>query len=71
MTMIQSNSDALLVAIPMIGILLGGYFRLDEMLIRPKQQVEQRRQFSALNEHGQPVCIDPDGRIYEGKRRNY
>jgi hypothetical protein len=69
MSMIQSNSDALLIAIPMVGLLFAGFFRLDELFGKPKKQPsESRRRMSGWDKDGQPVCADPDGRM-PGSRR--
>jgi hypothetical protein len=62
MTVFQSNTDALLVAIPMIGMLFAGYFRLDELFGKPKKTKEKRRQMTGWDEQGKPICADPDGR---------
>jgi hypothetical protein len=63
-TILQSTSDTLLVAVPMIGLLFLGYFRLDELFGKPKKKpVQNRRQMSGWDQNGQPVCIDPDGTI--------
>lgn len=65
MSLIQSNSDALLIAIPMIGILFAGFFRLDELLGKPKKQPSgQRRRMSGWDKDGNAVCVDPDGRMH-------
>ena len=61
MSQLQSNTDAMLVAIPMVGVLFAGFFKLDELFGRPKKPVENRRQMSGLDENGLPVCADPDG----------
>ncbi|MFC5864186.1 hypothetical protein ACFPT7_17910 [Acidicapsa dinghuensis] len=60
---VLSNSDAILVAVPMVGILIACFFRLDEMFGKPKKKVmlEHRRQMSGWDENGKPICIDPDG----------
>jgi hypothetical protein len=64
MSIIQSNTDALLVAIPMVGLLFIGVFRLDELFGKPKKQpVESRRQLSGWDKNGQPICADPDGKM--------
>lgn len=60
---VLSNSDALLVAVPMVGILIACFFRLDEMFGKPKKKtsVEHRRQMSGWDADGKPMCADPDG----------
>jgi hypothetical protein len=52
MSVLQSNTDALLVAIPMIGTLIIGFFRLDELVGKPKKQGMSRRQISGLDAKG-------------------
>lgn len=60
---VLSNSDAILVAVPMIGILIACFFRLDEMFGKPKKKVivEHRRPMSGWDKNGKPICGDPDG----------
>jgi hypothetical protein len=70
MTILESNTDALLVAIPMVGLLFAGFFRLDELFGKPKKQAEPRRQIAGLDAKGRPVCIDPDGRPVQARRKN-
>jgi hypothetical protein len=69
MSTLQSNADALLVAIPMIGILVVGFFRLDELVGKPnKRQIVHRRQIAGLDDKGRQVCLDPDGTIQAGRK---
>jgi hypothetical protein len=70
MPMLQSNTDALLVAIPMIGVLFAGFFRLDELFGRSKKPVENRRQMSGWDKDGRPVCADPDGKMPGHSRKS-
>jgi len=69
MYVLQSNRDALLLAIPMVGLMFAGFFRLDEILGRPKKAPEMRRQRSGLDATGRPICMDPDGRMPVRKSR--
>lgn len=69
MTVFQSNTDALLIAIPMVGILFAGYFRLDELFGKPKKPTETRRKMSGWDKDGKPICADPDGRPARGPRK--
>jgi len=57
----HSNTDTLLMAVPMIGILVAVFFRLDELIAAPKKRVVNRRVIAGSDENGQPLCIDPDG----------
>ena len=61
-TGILSNADAILVAVPMLGVLFAGYFKVDEMIGKPKKKVmRNRRSLSGNNVHGESVLVDPDG----------
>jgi hypothetical protein len=61
MSVLQSNSDAFLVAVPMIGILIVSFFRLDELVGKSKKRPGMRRQVAGLDGRGRQVCLDPDG----------
>ncbi len=63
MSILQSNRDALLVAIPMISILFAGFFRLDELFGKSRKLVKRRRSMAGSDEKGRPICVDPDGRV--------
>jgi hypothetical protein len=64
MSIIQSNTDALMLAVPMIGLLFVGFFRLDELFGKPKKQpAATRRRMSGWDKNGRPVCSDPDGKM--------
>jgi len=69
----HSNTEAMLVAVPMIGVLVAGFFRLDEFVSRPRVSKPERRSFSHRDGEGMAVCVEPDGRLVrEGRavRRN-
>jgi len=69
MSILQSNADALLVAVPMIGILVISFFRLDELVGKTKKRsVQQRRQIAGLDGGGRQICLDPDGTEQPSKR---
>jgi len=62
MSSVLSNADAILVAIPMIGLLFVGVFRLDEIFIKPKKkQTFHCHPLATVDDRGQPVRLDPDG----------
>jgi hypothetical protein len=63
MIVILSNTDSLLVAIPMVGILFAGFFRLDELFGKSKKPVKTRRPMVGCDENGRPICADPDGYV--------
>ena len=61
MSVIQSNADAILVAVPMIFLLFAGYFRLDELIGKPRRKkVSHGRPFARLDKNGQAIGLDPD-----------
>ena len=70
MTILESNTDALLVAIPMVGLLFAGFFRLDELFGKSKKTSAPRRQVAGLDANGQPACIDPDGQVVRARGKN-
>jgi hypothetical protein len=55
----QSNTDAFLVAIPMVVCLFGAFFRLDELVGKPRKQWKIGRSLSDWDEDGVPICTDP------------
>jgi hypothetical protein len=70
-----SGRDAFLVAIPFVFMLFLSVFRLDERLARHRAATTSRRPAMGMNEAGQPILRDPDGRLVEqpsprGNRKN-
>jgi hypothetical protein len=64
MAILQSNADALLVAIPMVVLLFIGFFRLDELVgKKPKKSVRARSKMSGWDKDGRAVCADPDEQL--------
>jgi hypothetical protein len=72
----SNDRDALLAAVPLIGALLLGFFRLDTLLAAPSRlrasdsasdrpasgRPASRRPPSGIDQDGQPILCDPDGR---------
>jgi hypothetical protein len=58
---VLSNADALLVAVPMIGTLVVGYFRLDELFGKPRKRQGRGHQLAGMDDKGCVTCLDPDG----------
>ena len=58
-----SGRDALLVAIPFLLILLVSIFRLDYLFATPKGLASRRQQVCGMDESGEPILLDPDGRV--------
>ena len=59
---LQSGWGSFLVAIPCIGMLFFGLFRLDTLFAAPKHQSRRRRPASGTDENGHTLFSDPDGR---------
>jgi hypothetical protein len=60
---LQSGWENFLVAVPFVGILLVGLFRLDEIIASPERaRPGKRLPFSGCDEGGHLVLSDPDGR---------
>lgn len=60
---IESNIEAILVAIPMLLMLVVSFFRLDECIGSPVKAVSRRRGFSH-QDGAAMVCVEPDGRLH-------
>ena len=69
MTVVLSNADALLVAMPMLGILFAGFFRLDELFGRTQKKSARRPLAGGMDHNGMPICMDPDGKPLGRMRR--
>lgn len=64
-----SGRDTLLIAIPFVLLLLISIFRLDEFIAAPKGALNQRRPACGVDEFGEPILRDPDGRLSGPQRR--
>ncbi len=60
--MLTTGSDEYLIGIPLIIVLLIALFRVDELISRPKKSLKRRRPSYQMDEDGEPVLSDPDGR---------
>jgi hypothetical protein len=69
MSALQSNTDAILVAIPMVSVTFAAFFRLDEILSRHSKPTEMGHPLSHWDRDGQPICIEPDGKQYRHRAR--
>jgi len=65
---LHSGWETVLIAVPLIGILLIGIFRLDELFATPKQRPKPQRPASGMDKDGQPLLSDPDGRPWRTPR---
>jgi hypothetical protein len=56
--------DTSLLAIPFLALLFFGFFRLDEVFAGRKKDGERpARVLGGMDEHGEPIVCDPDGRL--------
>ncbi len=60
---LSTGRDAFLVAVPLLLLQLIGLFRLDEIISKPKKTIKRRRPPCQMDEGGEPVLSDPDGRL--------
>lgn len=65
---LTSGWDTFLLAAPFIVLLLMGFFRLDELFASRRSEVTKRRTLCGLDEDGEPLVTDPDGRIWRAPR---
>ena len=71
MTPLQSNADAILLAVPMVILLFVALFRLDELVGRAPRQPYRGRRLTARDEKGNPVCTDPEPCHHSLRRQKY
>jgi len=65
-TILQSGWQSFLVAIPFVGVLLMGHFRLDEIIASSKRERAVKRPACGYDEAGRLILSDPDGRPWSG-----
>jgi hypothetical protein len=61
-TVLNSGWQTGIVAVPFLFMLLAGVFRLDEVFVTQRQSVRTRRPAARIDQDGQPMMCDPDGR---------
>ena len=64
----KSGWDTVLVAVPFIGLLLATLFRVDEIFASSKREMRRRRAPCGMDEDGEPLLTDPDGRRWSAPR---
>lgn len=67
-TLLKSGWDTVLFGGPLIGFLLIGFFRLDEIFSAPKRVDRRHRARSAADPQLRPEFSDPDGRPWRIRR---
>jgi|HubBroStandDraft_4_1064222.scaffolds.fasta_scaffold653018_1 hypothetical protein len=65
-----SGRDTLLIAIPFVLILMITMFRLDQLIAAPKAPLTGRQLACGVDQLGEPVLRDPDGRLSGPSRLN-
>jgi hypothetical protein len=70
-SVLESNADAFLVAIPMVVVLIAALFRLDELWCRTPKAREAGRRLSNWDENGIPICTDPGPMVHTVARREH
>jgi hypothetical protein len=68
-TILNSDWDSLLFAVPFVAILLLGFFRLDEAIAAPKRPAVHRRTECGQDKDGRTILTDPDGRRWNNARQ--
>jgi len=64
-TVVNPGWESCLLGVPFIAMLFCGLFRLDELIAgkRPASATDRQRQiFGGMDEDGEPIVCDPDGR---------
>ncbi len=64
-SVLKSGLDTFLIAVPFVGVLLMGMFRLDTIFAAPKRAVGLRRSPSGIDKQGRMLLSDPDGRPWK------
>lgn len=62
---LTSTRDALLVAVPFIVILGLAVFRIDGLFAAPRGRAIRHRPGCGMDESGNPLLVDPDGKPSE------
>jgi hypothetical protein len=65
----MSNLDSVIFGLPLLGLMLSTFFRMEELVVRPVRCVARRHRISGLDCCGRPICLDPDGTAPCGIRR--
>jgi len=63
MSVLVSNLDSVVFALPLLGLLFSVFFRVDEPVGQPVKPAVRRRHAAGLDRNGLPLCLDPDGRL--------
>ena len=61
-SVLNSGWQTAFVAVPFLVMLLVGVFRLDEVFVAQKHECRRQRPACEIDEDGQQILYDPDGR---------
>jgi hypothetical protein len=69
-SVLLSGRDTLLIAVPLVLMIFISLFRLDQVIASPKASLQRRRPVCGIDESGEPILRDPDGRLSGPGRRS-
>lgn len=64
-----SGRDSPLLAFPFVIFLFIAMFKLDQLIATPRGFMNRRRPPCGVDESGEPILRDPDGRLSGARRR--
>jgi hypothetical protein len=67
-TTLKAGWETALFAIPFIGMLLFGFFHLDEVFVAPREKTGNPRAACGKDQDGKDILTDPDGRPWTKPR---
>jgi len=62
---LQSGWESFLLAVPFVGMVIVGVFRLDQIATRPRREGGVRHRLQGNDELGSALMSDPDGRPWD------
>jgi hypothetical protein len=66
---LNSGLSTFVVAVPFVGILFAAVFRLDALFASSQPHTENHRGFCGVDESGDPIMSDPDGKPWREQPR--
>ena len=66
-SILLSNRDTLLVAVPFVLAMLFSIFGLEQIAAAPRIPLSRRRPICGTDESGKPILRDPDGRLSDAR----
>ena len=63
---LNSGWDTFVFGVPLIALLFFGYFKVDELFVKPKNKpARQKQPVPSVREATERMCSDPDGRPWD------